>query len=89
MALMRWSVVVVTECADVLDHEGDVGVGDLALEEAHLGIGEAALRPSAEVHHDLDELFPVGQGVDGRHDLGRQRRQQGVKIIDGFALTVL
>ena len=76
--------VVVAERPDVVDDEGDVGLVDLALEQAHLRIREARLGPTAEVHDDLDEGGPIGQGVDGRHDLGRQGREQGVEVVDRF-----
>ena len=80
--------VVVAERADVLDDEGDVGLVDLALEERHLRIREARLRPPAEVHDDLDEGGPVRQGMDGGDDLGRQGREQRVEVVDRFALAV-
>ena len=65
--------VVVAERADVVDDEGDVGLDDLALEQADLGIREAALGPSTEVHDDLDQLLAIRQRVDGVDDLRRQR----------------
>ena len=76
--------VVVAERADVLDDEGDVGLDDLAVEEAHLRIREARLGPAAEVHDDLDQGVRSGQGVDGGDDLGRQGREQGVEVVDRF-----
>ena len=71
--------------ADVLDHEGDVGLGDLAIEQHLLRIREARLRPPAEVHDDLDQGRPIGQRMDGGDDLGRQRREQGIEIVDRLA----
>ena len=81
--------VVVAEQADVLDHEGKVGLDHLAIEKADLRIREASLGTAAEVHDDLDECVAVGQGVDRVHDLGRQRPEQGVEVVDRFtgALT--
>ena len=74
---------------DVLDDERQVRLDDLPLEQAHLRIREAGLRSASEVHDDLDQGGTIREGVDGRHDLRRQRRQQGVKIVDQFtgALT--
>ena len=80
--------VVVAERADVLDDVGDVRLGDLALEEAHLRIREARLGPPAQVHDDLDERIAVRQGVDRGDDLRRQRREQGVEVVDRFALAI-
>ena len=76
--------VVVAERADVVDDVRDVGLGDLALEQRHLGIREARLRPAAEVHDDLDQRLAVGQRVDGVDDLRRQRREQRVEVVDRF-----
>jgi hypothetical protein len=81
--------VVVPERADVLDDEGDVGVVDLALQERYLRVGEARLRASTEVHHDLDERLLLRQGVDGVDDLRREGREQGVEVVDRFPLAVL
>ena len=81
--------VVVPERADVVDHEGDVGLGDLAIQQADLGIGEASLRATAEVEHDLDERLAIRQGMHGLDDLRRQRRQHRVEIVDRFALAFL
>ena len=75
--------VVVAERADVLDDERDVGLADLAIEQHHLRIREPRLRPPAEVEHDLDERGPIRQRMHGVHDLGRQRAQQGIEIVDG------
>ena len=52
-------------------------------------VGEARLRPPAEVHHDLDQGLAVGQRVDRRDDLRRQRREQGVEVVDRFALAIV
>ena len=81
--------VVVAERPDVLDDEGDVRLDDLAVEQAHLRIREAGLRPAAEVHDDLDQGVAIRQGVDRGHDLGRQGSEQGVEVVDRFtgALT--
>ena len=53
--------VVVAEDADVVDDVLDVRLGDLAVEQRHLAVGEAGLGPAAEVHHDLDQLGRIGQ----------------------------
>ena len=81
--------IVIAERADVLHHEGDVDIGDLAIEERHLRVGEAGLRPTAKVHHDLDQRFAIRKRVDGGHDLGRQGREQGVEVVDRFALSII
>ena len=81
--------VVVPERADVVDHEGDVGVVDLSIEQAHLCIREAAFRSPTEVHHDLDELLAIRERMHRVDDLGWQRREHRIEIVDGFALTVL
>src|SRR6185436_18830978 len=47
--------VVTTELADVRDHIGDVLGGHLAARERLLAAGEARLRKSAEIEHDLKE----------------------------------
>ena len=68
IALMRWSVrsmparLSSPNSADVLDDEGEVGLDDLALEQAHLRVREAGLRAAAEVHDDLDEGGPIRAG---------------------------
>ena len=85
IALIRWSVrsipgpVVVAERADVVDHVGDVGLGDLALEEHLLAVGEARLRPPTEVEDDLDQRRPFGQGVDGVDDLGGSEAKSALR----------
>ena len=81
--------VVVAERPDVVDDERDVRFDDLAVEQTHLRIREAGLRPAPEVHDDLDQGVAIRQLVDRRHDLGRQGREQGVEIVDRFtgALT--
>jgi len=81
--------IVVAERPDMLDDERDVRLDDLALQQAHLRIGEAGLGPAPEVHDDLDEGGPIREGVDRRHDLGRQRSEQSIEIVDRFtgALT--
>ena len=81
--------VVVAERPDVLDDEGDVRLGDLAIEQGHLRIREARLGPATEVHHDLDQRHPIRQRVDRGDDLGRQRREQGVEVVDRFTLAVV
>jgi hypothetical protein len=81
--------VVVAEQADVLHDEGDVGVVDLAIEEHHLRIGEAALRPAPEVHDDLDQRLAILERVHGIDDLGWERREQSVEVVDRFPLPVL
>ena len=80
--------VVVTEQPDVLHDVGDVGVVDLALEEFHLGIGEARLGSAPEIHDDLDQRGPIRQGVDGGDDLGREGREERVQVVDRFAALV-
>ena len=78
MALMRWSVrsmparlsspnvpmwsTTYSMSASVISRSSRV---DLAVREAGLGL-------AAEVHHDLDQLGRVGQGVDGGDDVRRQ-----------------
>ncbi len=81
--------VVVAERADVLDDVGDVRLGDLAIEEHHLAVREPRLRSPAEVEHDLDHVFLVRERVDGGDDLRRQRRQQGVEVVDRLTATVV
>ena len=80
--------IVVTERPDVIDDVGDVGLGDLAVEEHHLAIREARLRPPTQVEDDLDQRLLLGESVDGRHDLGRQRREQRVQVVDRFATAI-
>ena len=80
--------VVVAERADVLDDVGDVRVGDLAIEQRDLRRRVARLRPAPEVEHDLDHRLAVGQGMDRRHDLGRQGRQEDVEVVHGLALAL-
>jgi len=77
--------VVVAEQADLVDHAGDVRLGDLAVEQGHLAVREAGLGPAAQVHDHLDEGGPLRQGMDRRDDLGRQRGQEGVEVVDRFA----
>ena len=77
--------VVVAERADLVDHVGDVRLVDLAVEQGHLAVREAGLRPAAEVHHDLDEVAPLRQGMDRRDDLGRQGGEEDVEVVDQFA----
>ena len=81
--------VVVAEQADVLDHERDVGIVDLAVEEHDLRVREPALRAPTEVHHDLDQRLALLERVDGVDDLRRQGREQRVEVVDRFPLTVL
>ncbi len=80
--------VVVPERTDVVDHVEDVGFRDLPLEEDHLAVGEAGLRQAPEVEDDLDEIGRVRQGMDGRHDVRRQRGQEDVEVVDRFAAVV-
>ena len=80
--------VVVAEEPDVLDDVGDVGLVDLAVEQHDLRIREARLRSTSQVHDYLDECGPVRQGVDGGHDLGRERREERVEVVDRFAAVV-
>ena len=51
--------VVVAERPDVVDDERDIGLVDLAVQQHHLRIGEACLRPATQVHDDLDQGAPV------------------------------
>ncbi len=81
--------VVVAERADVLHDEGDVALVDLAVQQHHFRIREARLGPPTQVHDDLDQRAPVRQGMDGRHDLGWQRAQQGIQIVHGFELAAV
>jgi hypothetical protein len=81
--------IVVAERADVLDHVGDVRLADLALEERDLAIREPRLGPPAEVEDDLDDRLLIGQRVDRLDDLGRQRRQQGVEVVDRLTVAVV
>ena len=76
--------VVVTERADVLDDEGEVGLHDLAVEEHHLRIGEACLRPAAEVHDDLDQggLVRAGRGRAATISGGRAASRASRSSID-------
>ena len=64
--------IVVSERPDVVDDVGDVGFGDLPLEEHFLAVGEACLRAPAQVEDDLDQRLLVRQGVNGGDDFGRQ-----------------
>ncbi len=80
--------VVVAEGADVIDDVGDVGLADLALEEGHLAVRKARLRPAAEVEHDLDQGGLVGQGMNGVDDLRRQGRQEQVEVVHRFTVGV-
>ncbi len=81
--------VVVAERADLVDHQRDVGLGHLAVQEDDLAVGEARLRDAAQVQHDLDEPARVGQGMDRRHDLRRQRAEQRVEVVDHLAGRML
>ena len=80
--------VVVPERADVLDDERQVRLDDLAVEQPDLLVRESRFGPPAQVHDDFDECGAIGQGVNGRNDLGRQRRQQRVEIVDRFPLAL-
>ena len=80
--------VVVAERPDVLDDVADVGLRDLALQERDLAVGEARLGPPAEIEDHLDQRLLVGQRVDGLDDLRRQRRQQGIEVVDRLAAIV-
>ena len=51
-------------------------------------ISRARLRWSAEVEDDLDQALPIGQGVDRRDDLLRQRREEDVEIVGGCLLLL-
>ena len=73
--------VVVAEGADVLDHVGDVGLDDLALEQHLLAVGEARLGAPPEVEHHLEQVGAVREAAQARHDLRRQGRQQGVEVV--------
>ena len=53
--------------------------------ERDLGVGEACLRDAAQVQHDLDERGLVGQGMDRRHDLRRQRAEERIEVVDQLA----
>ena len=55
--------VVVAEDADVVDDVGDVGLGDLAIEQVLLAGREARLGTPAEVHHHLEQVGPVGEAA--------------------------
>ena len=80
--------VVVPEAPDVVDDVGDVRLGHLPVEEDRLAVREARLRATPEVEDHLDELGLVGQGVDGRHDLLRQRAEEQVEVVHRFAVAV-
>ena len=77
--------VVVTERADVVDDVGDVGLADLAIAEGDLAVGEARLRPAAEIHDDLDDVLSIGQLTDGRDDLGWDRGEEDLEVVDRLA----
>ena len=81
--------VVIPERADVIDDERDVRLGDLAVEQADLGVGETPFGLATEVHDDLDERLAIRESVDRFDDLGRQRRQQHIEVVDGLALAVV
>ncbi len=81
--------VVVPERPDVVHHVCDVRLTDLAFQEHHLRVRKARLRATAQVQDDLDHLLDLRQGTDGRDDLGRQRREKRVEIVDQFAASVL
>jgi hypothetical protein len=71
--------VVVPEQADVLHHVGDVRLGDLALQERHLAVGEPRLRPPPKVDHDLDEVLLRAGAPPGGPPGRRSIRADGVQ----------
>ena len=78
--------VVVAERADVVDDVGDVGLGDLAIEERRpreSGKRASGRRPRSRT--TSISASRLGQRVDGVDDLGRQGREQGVEVVDRFA----
>ncbi len=74
--------VVVAESADVVDDVLDVGFGDLAFEQGHLAVGGARLRPAPQIHHDLDEVRRIRQGMHRLHHIGREGREKQIQIVD-------
>ena len=81
--------VVVAERADVLDDVLQVRVPDLALEELDLAVRVARLGAAAEVEDDLDQRFPVREGMERIHDLRRQRREEHAQVVGCVALPIL
>jgi hypothetical protein len=77
--------VVVAERPDVLHDVADIRLGDLPVEQDHLGVGEARLRRASEVHDDLDDGGGVVEGVDRRDDLRWERAEEGVQVVDRLA----
>src|SRR5450759_142092 len=77
--------VVLTEDTDVIDDIGEVGLGDLALEECLLAVGEARLRSPAEVHHNLDQVGWIGQSLDGLQHVRRKRFEKQTQVVDQLA----
>ena len=73
--------VVVAERADALDDVLDVPLGHLAVEEATSPVGEARLRPPAEVHHHLEQVGPIAELAQPIADLRRQRLHQRVEVV--------
>ncbi len=80
--------VVVAKAADMLDHKVKIRLDDLAVQEPHLRVRKARLRPTAEVHHHLDQRHAIRQRVDRIDDFGGQGGQERVEIIDRFAVTL-
>ncbi len=77
--------VVVAEGPDLVHDLADVRLGDLAVEERHLAVGEARLGPPAEVHHHLDQVGALWQGMERGDDLRRERREERLQVVDRFA----
>src|SRR5664280_727219 len=77
--------VVLTEDTDVIDDIGEVGLGDLALEECLLAVGEARLRSPAEVHHNLDQVGWIGQSLDGLGHVRWKRIEKPPQVVDHLA----
>ena len=80
--------VVLTEDADVIDDVAEVVLGDLALEEGRLAVGEARLRPPAEVHDDLDQVGWIGQSLDGIEHVRRKRLEKQPQVVDRLSLAM-
>ena len=77
--------VVVAEDADVVDDVRDIGLGDLPVEQVLLAGREPRLRPAAEVHHDLEQVGPVGEPSQAITDLGRECLHQGIEVVGRLA----
>src|SRR5664280_759715 len=62
-----------------------VGLGDLALEECLLAVGEARLRSPAEVHDNLDQVGWIGQSLDGLQHVRWKRIEKQPQVVDQLA----